>query len=75
MRRNPVLWFVLLLAGFLTGYILQYARLQRVQQELTASAKQLELCRSGEELSRLRDTATERPENTRKGSLIKLREL
>jgi hypothetical protein len=29
-----------------------------VQQELSASAKQLELCRSSEELSHLRDTAT-----------------
>jgi hypothetical protein len=58
MRRNLVLWFVLLLTGFLTGYILQYARLQRLQQELSASAKQLELCRSSEELSHLRDTAT-----------------
>jgi hypothetical protein len=58
MRRNLVLWFVLLLTGFLTGYILQYARLHRLQQELSASAKQLELCRSSEELSHLRDTAT-----------------
>jgi len=58
MRRNLVLWFVLLLTGFLTGYILQFARLQRLQQELSASAKQLELCRSSEELSHLRDTAT-----------------
>jgi hypothetical protein len=58
MRRNLVLWFVLLLTGFLTGFILQYARLQRVQQELSASAKQLELCRSNEQLSYLRDTAT-----------------
>jgi len=58
MRRNLVGWFVLLLAGFLTRYILQYARLQRVQQELSASAKQLELCRSSEQLSHLRDTAT-----------------
>jgi len=86
MRRNLVGWFVLLLAGFLTRYILQYARLQRVQQELSASAKQLELCRSGEELSHLRDTATmmyleackrttERAENTRKSSLITHRKL
>jgi hypothetical protein len=58
MRRNLVLWFVLLLTGFLTGYILQYARLHRLQQELSASAKQLELCRSSQELSHLRDTAT-----------------
>ena len=58
MRRNLVLWFVLLLAGFLTGFVLQYVRLQRALQELSASAKQLELCRSSEELSHLRDTAT-----------------
>ena len=58
MRRNLVLWFVLLLTGFLTGFILQYARLQRVLQELSASTKQLDLCRSSEELSHLRDTAT-----------------
>jgi hypothetical protein len=58
MRRNLVLWLVLLLTGFFTGFILQYARLQRALQELSASAKQLELCRSGEQLSHLRDTAT-----------------
>jgi len=58
MPRKLVLWFVLLLTGFLTGFILQYARLQRTLQELSASAKQLELCRSSEQLSRLRDTAT-----------------
>src|SRR5690349_1744013 len=58
MRRKLALWFVLLIAGFLTGLILQYARLQRVQQELSASTKQLGSCQSGEQLSQLRDTAT-----------------
>jgi hypothetical protein len=58
MRRNLVLWFVLLIAGFLTGFILQYARLHRVQQELAASTKQLGSCQSSEQLSQLRDTAT-----------------
>jgi len=58
MRRHLVLWFVLLLIGSLTGFLLQYARLQRVQQELSASAKQLVLCRSSEQLSQLRDSAT-----------------
>ena len=58
MRRHLVLWFVLSLIGFLTGFLLQYARLQRVQQELSASAKQLVLCRSSEQLSQLRDSAT-----------------
>jgi hypothetical protein len=58
MRRKLVLWFALLIAGFLTGLILQYARLQRVQQELSASTKQLGSCQSSEQLSQLRDTAT-----------------
>ena len=58
MRRKLVLWFVLLITGFLTGFILQYARLQRVQQELSASTRQLGSCQSSEQLSQLRDTAT-----------------
>jgi hypothetical protein len=58
MRRNLVLWFVLLIIGFLTGFILQYARLQRAQQELSASANQLAFCQSSDQLSQLRDTAT-----------------
>src|SRR3984893_13143668 len=58
MRHKLVLWFLLLIAGFLSGFILQYARLQRVQQELSASTKQLGSCRASEQLSQLRDTAT-----------------
>ena len=38
--------------------ILQYARLQQVQQELSASTRLLGSCRSSEQLSQLRDTAT-----------------
>ena len=34
MRSKLVLWFLLLLAGFLIGFILQYSRLQRVQEKL-----------------------------------------
>jgi hypothetical protein len=58
MRRKLALWFVLLIAGFLTGLILQYARLQQVKQELSASTKQLGSCQYSEQLSQLRDTAT-----------------
>jgi len=58
MQRKLVLWFVLLSVGFLAGFILQYARLQQVQQELSASTKQLGSCQAGEQLSQLRDTAT-----------------
>lgn len=58
MRSKLVLWFVLVLAGFLVGFILQYSRLQRVTQELSASTKQLGSCQSSQQLSQLRDTAT-----------------
>jgi len=58
MRRKLLLWSVLLIAGFLIGLILQYVRLQQVQEELSASKKQLGSCQFGEQLSQLRDTAT-----------------
>jgi len=58
MPRKLALWFALLIAGFLTGFILQYARVQRIEQELSASTKQLGSCQSSEQLSQLRDTAT-----------------
>jgi len=58
MRRKLVLWFVLLIAGFLTGFILQYASLRRTQQQLSVSAEQLRSCQSRERLSQLRDTGT-----------------
>ena len=58
MQRKLVLWFVLLIVGFLAGFILQYARLQQAQQELSGSTKQLGSCQAGEQLSQLRDTAT-----------------
>jgi type II secretory pathway pseudopilin PulG len=58
MQRKLVLWLVLLMVGFLAGLILQYARLQQAQQELSASTKQLGSCQAGEQLSQLRDTAT-----------------
>jgi hypothetical protein len=58
MRRKLLLWSVLLIVGFLTGFILQYVKLQRAQQELSASTKQLGSCQFSEQLSQLRDTAT-----------------
>ena len=58
MRHKLVLWFLLVLVGFLVGFILQYSRLQRVQQELSASTKQLGSCQFSQQLSQLRDTST-----------------
>jgi len=53
MGRKFILWFVLLIVGFLTGFLLQYARLQRAQQELSASTKQLGSCQSSPNFSPL----------------------
>ena len=58
MPRKLALWFVLLIVGFLTGFILQYARLQQAHQELSASTKQLGSCQASQQLSQLRDIAT-----------------
>jgi len=58
MRRKLVFWLVFLIAGFLIGFILQYSRLERIQQELSASTKQLGSCQSSQQLAQLRDTAT-----------------
>jgi hypothetical protein len=58
MRHKIVLWFLLLLAGFLVGFILQYSRLHRVQQELSVSTKQFGSCQSSQQLAQLRDAAT-----------------
>lgn len=58
MRHKFVLWCLLLLVGFLIGFILHYSRLQRIQHELSASTKQLESCQSSQQLAQLRDTTT-----------------
>jgi hypothetical protein len=58
MRQRLLLWFLLVLTGFLIGFILQYSRLQRVQEDLSATSKQLGSCKSGQQLAQLRDTTT-----------------
>ena len=58
MRHKLVLWFLLLLTGFLIGFILQYSRLQRVQKEVSTSTGQLRSCQSGQQLAQLRDETT-----------------
>lgn len=58
MRHRIVIWFVLLTAGFLTGFILQYARQARAQQELSSSISQLRSCQSKEQLAQLGGRAT-----------------
>jgi hypothetical protein len=42
VARKIAFWFVLLIVGFLTGFILQYSRLQQARQQLSASTNQLD---------------------------------
>lgn len=58
MRNKLILWFALLITGFLAGSIPLYFRSQRLQQELSASTEKIKSCHSSEQLSQLRDTAT-----------------
>ncbi|MBA2677376.1 MAG: hypothetical protein H0U76_03120 [Ktedonobacteraceae bacterium] len=58
MRNKLILWFALLIAGFLVGSIPLYSRSQRLQQELSVSTKQIESCHANEQFSQLRDTAS-----------------
>src|ERR1700687_3699053 len=58
MRQKLVLWFLLVVSGFLIGVILQIPRPQRVQEDLSASTKQLGSCKSSQQLAQLRDTTT-----------------
>ena len=58
MRHKLMLWCLLVLAGFLIGFILQYSRLQRVHEDLSAATKQLASCKSSQQLAQLRDATT-----------------
>lgn len=58
MRNNLILWLSLLVVGFLAGFIPEYYRAHRFEQEVSASTAQLETCRFAEQLSQLRDAAT-----------------
>jgi hypothetical protein len=57
MPRKLGVWIVLLVVGFLAGFILQNARLEHAQQDLSASRKQLASCQASEQLSQLRHVA------------------
>ena len=57
MRNKLVLWLILLIVGFLVGFLPQYFRSRQLQQKVSAQAGQLEACRSAEQLSQLRDMA------------------
>lgn len=58
MRNRLVLWLSFLIVGFLVGFIPQFARSHRLQQNVSAMAGQLDTCRSADQLSQLRSTGT-----------------
>jgi hypothetical protein len=57
MRKRLVFSLILLITGFLVGLIPPYLKARRLEEQASASAKQLQACQYGEQLSRLRDEA------------------
>ncbi len=58
MRNNLIVWPILLIAGFLAGFIPQHSKGNRLEQKVSASTAQIEACQFSEQLSQLRDAAT-----------------
>jgi len=57
MKNKLILWLVLLLIGFLVGFIPQYTKAQHAHSELESVKQQLSSCQAGNRLSQLRDSA------------------
>ncbi|MGB8913836.1 MAG: hypothetical protein WCC85_16285, partial [Candidatus Sulfotelmatobacter sp.] len=58
MRNNLIVWPILLIAGFLAGFIPQHSKGNRLEQKVSASTAQIEACQLSEQLSQLRDAGT-----------------
>jgi hypothetical protein len=58
MKNRLILWLLLLVVGFLAGFIPQYLKKQSISQELTATKQQLDSCGARVAMSQLRDTAS-----------------
>jgi len=46
MRNNLIVWPILLVAGFLAGFIPQHSKANRLEQKVSASTAQIEACSS-----------------------------
>ncbi len=57
MKNKLILWLVLLLVGFLVGFVPQYTKAQRAGSALESAKQQLSACQLGNRLAQLRDTA------------------
>jgi hypothetical protein len=58
VRNRLIGWLVLLLVGFLGGFIPQYLKMRRARSETTSVRQQLSSCELAIRLSELRDTAS-----------------
>jgi hypothetical protein len=57
MRNNLIVWPILLIAGFLAGFIPQHSKANRLEDKVSASTVQIEGCQFSEQLYQLRDAA------------------
>ena len=57
MKNRLILWLVLLLVGFLAGFVPQYNKVRRLGSELESVKQQFSSCQLGGRLAQLRDTA------------------
>lgn len=58
MRNKIVVWLIVFIVGFLAGFVPQYLKSHQLEQKVSALTGELDACRSAEQLSRLRATAT-----------------
>ena len=58
MRNKIVVWLIVLIVGFLAGFIPQYFKSHQLEQKVSALTSEVDACRSAEQLSQLRATAT-----------------
>src|ERR1051326_7533588 len=57
MRNRLIIWFVLLLAGFLLGFVPQYSRERATSSALDRTTQQLRTCEAGSRVAHLHDVA------------------
>jgi hypothetical protein len=57
LRKRLLLSLILLIAAYLAGLIPPYMKARRLEQQVSAAAKQVQACQDGEQLSHVRDDA------------------
>jgi hypothetical protein len=57
MGRKLLFWLILLIVGFLAGFVPQYAKSRELARTASGLNEQVRACRSAEEFSRIREAA------------------